>query len=133
MKKELLDTDIDSEVEINLSPMIDCIFILLIFFIVTAVFVKEPGIEVNRPQASGSAVLSPNSILIAITNEGRIYYGGKEINVSKIRPLLQRVLAVEELPIIIQADKNASHGVFARVYGEAKSAGAKHIHFATLK
>lgn len=131
MKNDLLDTNVDNEVEINLSPMIDCIFILLIFFIVTAVFVQEPGIEVNRPQASGSETLSPNSILIAISNEGRIYYGGKEINLSKVRPLIHRVLSIDELPVIIQTDENASHGIFAKVYGEAKSAGAENIHFAT--
>ncbi len=131
MKTELLDTDVDSDVEINLSPMIDCIFILLIFFIVTAVFVQEPGIEVNRPQASGSEPLSPNSILLAISNEGRIYYGGKEISITRVRPLVHRILTVEELPVIIQADEQARHGTFANVYGEVKSAGARNIHFAT--
>ena len=118
-------------VEINLSPMIDCIFILLIFFIVTTVFVEEPGIEVKKPQAASSQQLDKDSILIAISSSDQVFYGGEEIGVSGVRPLVQRVLVNEECDIIIQADASASHGVFARVYGEAKAAGAKKIHFAT--
>lgn len=118
-------------VEINLSPMIDCIFILLIFFIVTTVFVEETGIEVNKPQSASTQQLDKNSILIAIANDDRVYYGGEEIGVSGVRPRVQRILTTSESDVIIQADASASHGIFARVYGEAKSAGAKRIHFAT--
>lgn len=118
-------------VDINLSPMIDCIFILLIFFIVTTVFIEETGIEVNKPQAASTQALNKNSILIAISDGDRVYYGGEEIGVSGVRPRIQRILSTEESDVIIQADASASHGVFARVYGEAKAAGAQRIHFAT--
>lgn len=118
-------------VDINLSPMIDCIFILLIFFIVTTVFVEESGIEVNKPQAASAQALNKNSILIAISAGDKVYYGGEEIGVSGVRPRIQRILATEESDVIIQADAGSSHGAFARVYGEAKAAGAKRIHFAT--
>ncbi|MBK1875725.1 ExbD/TolR family protein [Pelagicoccus mobilis] len=118
-------------VDINLSPMIDCIFILLIFFIVTTVFVEESGIEVNKPQAASAQALNKNSILIAISDGDRVYYGGEEIGISGVRPRIQRILTTEESDVIIQADASASHGTFARVYGEAKAAGAQRIHFAT--
>ncbi|MFL3659566.1 MAG: ExbD/TolR family protein, partial [Opitutales bacterium] len=72
----MLDLELSGETEINLSPMIDCIFILLIFFIVTTVFVQESGIDVEKPEASNSTPLPKNSILIAITETGRIYHGG---------------------------------------------------------
>ncbi|MDQ8203465.1 biopolymer transporter ExbD [Pelagicoccus sp. SDUM812003] len=123
--------DSDEKVDINLSPMIDCIFILLIFFIVTTVFVEESGIEVNKPQAASTQALDKNSILIAISADDRVYYGGEEIGVSGVRPRIQRILTTEESGVIIQADSGTSHGAFARVYGEAKAAGAKNIHFAT--
>lgn len=118
-------------VDINLSPMIDCIFILLIFFIVTTVFVEESGIEVNKPQAASTQALDKNSILIAISPDDRVYYGGEEIGISGVRPRIQRILTTEDSDVIIQADASSSHATFARVYGEAKAAGAKRIHFAT--
>jgi biopolymer transport protein ExbD len=131
MKRDMLDLELSGETEINLSPMIDCIFILLIFFIVTTVFVQEAGIDVDKPEASNSTPLPKNSILIAITDTGRIYHGGKEISLARIRPVVHRILSIEDAPIIIQADRESMHDTFAKVYGEVKAAGGKNIHFAT--
>ena len=121
----------DENVEINLSPMIDMVFILLIFFIVTTVFVEETGVEVNKPEAAAAVQLEKNSILIALTKENKVIYGGRDIGVSGVAPIVKRLLLKEDIPVIIQADAGASHGVFARVYGEAKLAGAKSINFST--
>ncbi len=131
MRRRKSINDQSDNVDINLSPMIDCIFILLIFFIVTTVFVEESGIEVNKPQAASTQALDKNSILIAISDGDQVYYGGEEIGISGVRPRIQRILTTEDSDVIIQADASASHGAFARVYGEAKAAGAKRIHFAT--
>tara|TARA_B100000963_G_scaffold353875_2_gene369343 strand:+ start:764 stop:1165 length:402 start_codon:yes stop_codon:yes gene_type:complete len=131
MRRNMADLDLGGETEINLSPMIDCIFILLIFFIVTTVFVQEAGIDVEKPEASNSTPLPKNSILIAITDNGRIFYGGKEISLARVRPIVHRVLTIEDVPIIIQADRESIHDTFAKVYGEVKAAGGKDIHFAT--
>lgn len=119
------------EVEINLSPMIDMVFILLIFFIVTTVFVEETGVEVNKPDAGGSVNLEKNSILIAVTADNKVIYGGRDIGISGVAPIVKRLTLQEDIPLIIQADTAANHGVFSRVYGEAKLAGAKSINFST--
>ena len=132
MRRHLASDDRD-EVEINLSPMIDMIFILLIFFIVTTVFVEETGVEVTRPEAAAAIQLERNSILIAVTADGSVIYGGRDIGVSGVSPIVRRLTLQEDLPVIIQADEGASHGVFARVYGEAKRAGAKSINFSTKR
>jgi len=113
--------------------MIDCIFILLIFFIVTTVFVEETGVEVNRPDASSSVQLEKNSILIAITANDKVVYGGKDIGITGVGPQIKQLLLKEDIPVIIQADEGASHGIFAKVYGEAKLAGATQINFSTLR
>ncbi len=113
--------------------MIDMIFILLIFFIVTTVFVEETGVEVTRPEAAAAIQLERNSILIAVTADGSVIYGGRDIGVSGVSPIVRRLTLQEDLPVIIQADEGASHGVFARVYGEAKRAGAKSINFSTKR
>ena len=78
--------------EINVSPLIDVVFILLIFFIVTTVFVEETGVDVQRPQASAADHLDKNSILIAITEAGKVIYGGNEIGSHGVQAVVRRLL-----------------------------------------
>jgi biopolymer transport protein ExbD len=124
------DGDSDST-EINLSPMIDCIFILLIFFIVTTVFVEEPGVEVIKPDATVDADLEKNSIIIAITADDKVVYGGKELGVSGVSARVKQLLTRDDLPVIIQADIHASHGAFSDVWSAVKNAGASKISIST--
>jgi biopolymer transport protein ExbD len=129
-RRTLLDEKEDA-VELDLSPMIDCIFILLIFFIVTTVFVEEPGIEVWKPDATLDDDLEKNSILIAISAESKVVYGGRELGVAGVGARVRQLLAEDEFPVIIQADARADHGVFSAVWSEVKSAGATRISVAT--
>jgi len=131
MLKDTLREENDERVEINLSPMIDVIFILLIFFIVTTVFVQETGIRVNKPEVTSSDPLEADSILIGITADERIYFSGREIGLPGVRPTIRRALNFQDSSVIIQSDREASHGIFAKVYSEAKAAGASRIHFTT--
>ncbi len=131
MLKETLREESGDAVEINLSPMIDCIFILLLFFILTTVFVEESGIDVDKPEAATAVPLEQDSLLIAISADERVFYGGREIGISGIRPTVQRILVSSDVSVIIQADRRARHGVFAKAYGEARAAGARRIHFST--
>ncbi|MGB0581982.1 MAG: ExbD/TolR family protein [Limisphaerales bacterium] len=119
--------------EINVSPLIDIVFILLIFFIVTTVFVEETGVEVQRPQAASASQLEKHSILIAITAEGKIVYGGNEIGVRGVRGIVKRLLRQKDQPVIVQADKDAPVGLYAQVHDEAALAGATQINLATRK
>ena len=121
----------DAATEINLSPMIDCIFILLIFFIVTTVFVEEPGISVLKPDAVIDYDLEKNSIIIAISADNKVVYGGKELGVAGVGARVRQLLHKDELPVIIQADAGADHGVFSDVWSEVKNAGAKKISLST--
>lgn len=118
---------------VDISPLIDCVFILLIFFIVTTTFVKETGVEVNKPQAASASQLEKNSILLALTKEGQVVYGGQQIGFSGIRPLVRRQLQKEDVPVIIKADTDVASGLLVRVIDEAKLAGAKNVSLATLK
>lgn len=120
-----------SEGGIDMSPMIDCVFILLIFFIVTTTFVEETGIEVDKPQAASSVRLEKTSILIALTDKGQVVYAGREIGFGGIQPLIKRMLQKEDIPVIIQADKAAPSGLLVRVIDEAKLAGAVKVSVAT--
>lgn len=131
MLKRLSDNETEGQPEINLAPLIDCLFILLIFFITTTAFIEETGITVSKPETSTSVSLNQKSILLAISSDGRIYYGGKEIGLAGVGSIVRRLCAEEALPVVIQADENVSHGIFSKVYSEAKSAGAKEVSFST--
>lgn len=126
-----LHNDEGDETGIDMSPLIDCVFILLIFFIVTTVFVDETGVEVDKPQAASSVQLEKNSILIALTDDGKVVYGGREIGLSGIQPLVKRMLAKEDIPVIIQADQSAQTGLLVNIIDEAKLAGATKVSLAT--
>ena len=111
--------------DINISPLIDMVFILLIFFIVTTVFVEEPGVEVEKPRAVTSVDLQKNSVLIAITSSGQVIYGGREIGIAGVRGVVARLTQKEALPVILQADERADGGVLLKVIYEAKLANAQ--------
>ena len=112
----------------------DCVFILLIFFIVTTTFVEETGVEVDKPQAASSVQLEKTSILIAVTAKGAVVYGGREIGISGVQPLVKRMLQKgEQIPVIVQADTIAQSGLMVRVIDEAKLGGAEKVSIATGK
>lgn len=117
--------------EINISPMIDMVFILLIFFIVTTVFVEETGVEVSKPQAASAIDLERESILIAITANGDVVYGGRGIGVSGVRPLVRRLLEDKRMPVILQADESVPTRLLVQVIDEAKLAGADSVNIST--
>jgi biopolymer transport protein ExbD len=124
------DSD-EADAGIDISPLIDCIFILLLFFIVTTTFVEETGVEVDRPQAASSVKLDKNSILLAITTGGEVVYGGRDIGIGGVRPLVKRLIEKEDLPVILQTDKAVPAGLLVRVLDETKLAGAKRVNLAT--
>ena len=123
--------DEQSEPGIDMSPLIDCVFILLIFFIVTTVFVEETGVEVDKPEAATSTQLEKTSILIALTDQGKIVYDNREIQVGSIQSLVRRIVSQEMVPVIIQADENSRTGLLSRIVGEAKLGGARKVSLAT--
>ncbi len=126
-------SDDESETAIDISPLMDCVFILLIFFIVTTTFVEETGIEVDKPQAASASNLEKTSILLALTANGDVVYGGRNIGISGVQPLVKRMLQTEDVPVIIQADKDSPSGMLVRVVDEAKLAGATKVSLATRK
>jgi len=119
------------EIEIDMAPMIDCVFILLIFFIVTSVFVDDPGVTVQKPDVSQSETAASNALLIAITANNEIYFDGQRIGVDEVSGQLRRAITEKDTAVIICADRASSHGTFAAVYAEAKRAGVGQVQFST--
>lgn len=122
----------DDTSEINISPLIDVVFILLIFFIVTTVFVEETGVEVNKPRAATQQDLEKNSILIGVTPGGQVFYGGREIGVAGVRSTVSRLLKQDTVPVIIQADRDTPTESTVQVLDEAKLGGAQQVFVSTV-
>ena len=125
--------DPEEPIELNLIPLIDVIMFLLIFFISTTSFIELPGVTVDKPQAASARQVEKNSIILAVTGDGKIAYGGKEIGLGGGRPTVKRLCAKEPLPVVIQADEQARTGLLVRVIDEAKLGGAKDVSLATEK
>lgn len=119
---------------VDMTPLVDCVLVLLIFFMVGSVFVQDPGIEVQKPDVSATTgTPDRNFLLIAISADNRIYFDGQEIRPEQVMPLVRQAAFATDQALIIQADRACSHGVFARVYAEAKRAGIAHVQFATAR
>ena len=123
----------EEAIELNLIPLIDVIMFLLIFFISTTSFIEEPGVQVDKPKAATARQLEKNSIIFAVTTDGKVAYGGKEIGLGGVRPIVKRLCAKEPLQVVIQADQLSLSGLMIRVMDEAKLGGAKDVSLATDK
>ncbi len=118
--------------EVNLTPMLDVVFIMLIFFIVTASFVKESGIDVTRPDASQQQQeTKKRSILISITSSNEVWIQKRRVDVRAVRANIERLLAENpESGVVIQAAESAENGTFVRVLDQARMAGAANVSIA---
>ena len=116
---------------IDLSPLLDVVFIMLIFFIVTTVFVKETGIEVDKPKAVSSEQLQRNVVLLAVTGNGEVFYDGANIGLSGVRAAVAHSVRDQKRAVIVQADKAATAELLVKVIDQAKLAGATAVNLAT--
>lgn len=118
--------------DIDLAPLLDVVFILLIFFIVTTVFVRETGVEVDKPTAISTSTLQKNVLLIAITSSREVVYGGTNIGVEGVRSTLSQAAKSDTKPLVIQADKTVPTDLLVKVIDQAKLAGIASISIATV-
>ncbi len=118
----------DSDPEINLTPMIDMVFILLIFFLVASSFVKEAGIEVNRPVAQTAQTQGRGTIRIALSETGEIWMERRSIDIRAVRANVERMLAESpEASVVVLADETAHTGLLVQVMDQVRLAGVRDI------
>jgi biopolymer transport protein ExbD len=119
------------ESEVNLTPMLDVVFIMLIFFIVTASFVKEAGIDVSRPPAATAERKERGNILVAITENDQIWIDRRQVDPRAMRANIERLYAENpQGSVVIQADKNSKNGLLVQVMDAARLAGVKNVSLA---
>jgi biopolymer transport protein ExbD len=121
-------------VDVQMGPLIDMVFLLLIFFVVTTSFVKEAGIDVQRSTAATAEVKEHGNIMIGVTPEGEIYMEGKRVDLRSIRPLIERALAEDpESGVVVVADKRSETGDVVKVMDQCRLAGAKNVSLAAKR
>ena len=122
------------QADIDLTPMLDVVFIMLIFFIVTATFTKESGIDVNRPQAQTAEKKDRAGIMVAIDDRNQIYIQRRRVDVRAVRANILRLVA--ESPksgVVIQADELSKTGVLVEVMDQIRLAGVTNVSVAAKK
>ena len=120
--------------EINMTPMLDVVFIMLIFFIVTASFIKEAGIDVDRPDAPSADSQDDAAILIAISPNDEIWIDRRQVEPNQVRGMIKRLH--QENPkgsIVIQADEESTNEALVIVMEAAKQAGVSNVAIAALR
>jgi biopolymer transport protein ExbD len=123
--------DQDEKEDIDMTPMLDVVFILLIFFIVTASFVKEAGIDVNRPEAATAVKKERANILVAISDKGEIWINKRRIDVRAVQANIERLKAENpQGTVVIQADKKSTTDTLIKVMDAARAAGVFDVSIA---
>ena len=131
MRMNLNQFDDDDEAEVNLTPMLDVVFIMLIFFIVTASFVKESGIDVNRPSAVTAERKEKGNILVAISEDNQIWIDRRQVDPRALRANIERMHADNPNgAVVIQADVESKNGLLVLVMDAARQAGVKSVSIA---
>lgn len=122
----------DDDSELDMTPMLDIVFIMLIFFIVSTSFVREAGVEIERPVSSTAEVKENQGVMLAITATDEVWLDRQPVDVRMIRPTLER-LKVEQpdLGVMIQADKDAKTGLLVEVMDQVKMSGVEQVAVAT--
>ena len=117
--------------QIDLTPMLDVVFIMLIFFIVTATFIKEAGVDVNRPIAETRDEVKNQNILVAVTATDDIWINKVLVKPTSVKAVIERMHADNPKgAVVIQADQQSTAEKFAIVYDAARDAGVSNIHLA---
>lgn len=118
--------------QIDIAPLIDVVFLLLIFFMLTSNFIMQPGIKVNLPKAATSGVVKPQNIEIMVTSDGAVYLDAKVVTVDELRGFFkQNAKRGPGTSILIKADSRASLGRVVEVWDMARELGVSQINIAT--
>lgn len=130
-RRRSVDAAADSN-EVNLTPMLDVVFIMLIFFIVTTSFIKESGIEIERPESSAASPRPDAQVLVAVTPEGAVWVDGKPVDIHRIGQEVAGMLT-DDGSVVIQADRESTTGLLIEVMDRLKQSGVDQVAVAASR
>ncbi len=120
-------------VNVDVAPLMDMVFILLIFFIVTSTFSRETGVEVSKPQAQSASEVQKENVMIAITREGTVHVNERQVDLEGLTDVLKMMLTKNpDREVVLVADKNSNTGIMVSVIDAANRAGSKKVSIAAL-
>ncbi|QNI02707.1 biopolymer transporter ExbD [Halomonas sp. SH5A2] len=122
----------DENTEVNLTPMLDVVFIMLIFFIVTTSFIKESGIEINRPESSDASPRPDAQVLVALSPEGAVWVDGRAIDAHRVGEEVAGMIS-EDGSVVIQADRESTTGLLIEVMDRLEQAGVDQVAVAASR
>ncbi|MCE9678275.1 biopolymer transporter ExbD [Shewanella sp. AS1] len=121
-------SNVEEEAQIDMTPMLDIVFIMLIFFIVTTSFIKPSGLDYNKPEASTATTQKSANIFIGVSKTGIIKMENRQVDIERVTANVERMLAESpEAAVLIEADKEAQHGLVIKVMDNVKKAGIDKI------
>ena len=130
MRKRRLQ-EVEDEIDLNITPMLDIVFIILIFFVVSTSFVKESGVDVSRPSASTTERKQRGNIMVGITADNAVWIDKRQVDIRAVRANIERLHAENpEGAIVIQADRDARTGVLVQVIDQSRLAGVSDVSIA---
>jgi biopolymer transport protein ExbD len=130
-KKKILEAD--DEIDLDITPMLDVVFIILIFFVVSTSFVKESGVDVSRPGASSAERKERGNIMIGITADNQVWIDRRQIDIRAVRANIERLHAENpEGAVVVQADKDSKTGLLVQVIDQSRLAGVKDVSIAAV-
>ena len=122
-----------TKVQLNLTPLIDVIFLQLIYFMLTSSFIMQPGIKINLPEAATTETVREQEIFVSVSEEGVIFYRDVPVTPEILgRRLSEKALETENLILIIKGDKKSEHGTIVMVMDVARKAGIDRMAIATM-
>ena len=128
-KKKSLEAD--EEIDLNITPMLDIVFIILIFFVVSTSFIKESGVDVSRPGASSAERKERGNIMVGITSDNQVWIDRRQIDIRAVRANIERLHAENpEAAVVVQADKDSKTGLLVQVIDQSKLAGVQDVSIA---
>ncbi len=117
---------------IEMTPLIDMVFILLIFYIVTTSFIREAGVTINRPESAAAEVMEDKFLPVGITKQGEVYVQGRPVDLENIRTLESALAELQTRKVVLQADRDVSTALLLQVIDFCKAGGAENVSVAAL-
>jgi len=123
--------EVEDEIDLNITPMLDIVFIILIFFVVSTSFVKESGVDVSRPSASTAERKERGNIMIGIMEDNTVWIDKRQVDIRAVRANIERLHAENpEGAVVIQADRDARTGVLVQIIDQSRLAGVSNVSIA---
>ncbi|SHF55294.1 outer membrane transport energization protein ExbD (TC 2.C.1.1.1) [Modicisalibacter ilicicola DSM 19980] len=132
MRRRRLQANSDETSEVNLTPMLDVVFIMLIFFIVTTSFIKESGVEIERPESSAASPRPDAQVMVALTPEGAVWVDGQPVDAHRVGAEVAELVS-DDGGVVIQADRASTTGLLIEVMDRLREAGVEDIAVAATR